>query len=286
MNERAAVILSEDLSGVGGVSMSAALPLLTAMDLMPCALPTALLSSHTGGLGANTALDLSAEMPKVLTHWQTLGLDWQAVVLGYLGRSAMAVWQAWLPQLGSVPLRLIDPVMGDHGKLYRGFGAAEVVGMRRLVTQATLITPNVTEAQALLGQPLTAAAQTPAAAAALAQAVATRFGVDVVLTGVSLVDGAIGVFGQTATGAWAQRAPRTPGDYFGTGDLFTALLAGAIVRGWAISDAAALAAEFIRRALAYTRTVTADPRFGVAYAPILPWLITQLATTKEAQHDN
>lgn len=282
MTERAAVILSEDLSGVGGVSMSVALPLLTAMDLMPCALPTALLSSHTGGLGANTHLDLSGELPAILTHWQTLALDWRAVVLGYLGRPAQAVWQTWLPRLATVPVRVVDPVMGDHGKLYRGFEPADVAAMRRLLPHATLITPNVTEAQALLDQPLRTAPLTPAAATALAAAVHARFGVATVLTGVTMTDGTIGVFGHAATGAWAHTTARVPGDYFGTGDAFTAVLAGAVTRGWAVQAAARLASTFIARALRDPRNASADPRFGVAYAPVLPWLYAQLTAATEA----
>ncbi|WP_125706590.1 PfkB family carbohydrate kinase [Lacticaseibacillus daqingensis] len=275
MTQRPAVLLSEDLSGVGGVSMTAALPLLTVLDVMPCALPTALLSTHTGGLGANTMLDLAPAMPGILTHWQTLDLAVQAVVIGYLSQPAMAVWRQWLPRV-QAPLRLVDPVMGDHGRLYRGFDAAAVASMRQLVQHATLITPNVTEAQALLDQPLTAGPWPVAQAQQLAAAVAARFGVAVVLTGVPLADGAQAVVGHTAAGAFTHTLVPVPGDYFGTGDIFTSVLAGALVRGQALEAAVTLAETFIHKALVVTHRRRLDPRLGVAYAAALPWLLTQI----------
>ena len=82
---QADVLISQDLSCVGQVSMSVALPLLAAANLRPDVLPTALLSTHTGGFGENTYLDLSSEMSHILQHWQKLQLRFSAVYLGYLG---------------------------------------------------------------------------------------------------------------------------------------------------------------------------------------------------------
>ena len=86
------LIISQDLCGVGQVSMSVALPLAAGLGLTPYVLPTALLSSHTGGLGANTYLDLSAEMPGILKHWQQLQLQPDGIYLGYLGQKAAGQW--------------------------------------------------------------------------------------------------------------------------------------------------------------------------------------------------
>ena len=93
---KANVLISQDLSCVGQVSMSVALPLLSAVDLRPDVLPTALLSTHTGGFGENTYLDLSSEMSRILQHWQTLELSFSAVYLGYLGlrHSETTPWMA------------------------------------------------------------------------------------------------------------------------------------------------------------------------------------------------
>ena len=175
------VIISQDLSGVGQVSMGVAVPLIAAFGHQPLLLPTALLSAHTG-FANNTYFDLSAQMPKILSHWQTLQLQPQAILLGYLGQSALNVWQKWLPQYADVGIKVIDPVMGDHGQLYRGFDDTYVQAMQQLVRLATVITPNPTEAQLLLNEPISADPLLPKAATALAQRLADRFNVDVVLT--------------------------------------------------------------------------------------------------------
>ena len=112
------VLISQDLSCMGQVSLSVALPLLGACGLSPSVLPTALLSTHTGGFEANTYLDLADEMTAILQHWQTLDTKFDAVYLGYLGKKPLEVL---LQQLACVCtpdcLYLIDPAMADHGKL-------------------------------------------------------------------------------------------------------------------------------------------------------------------------
>ena len=87
------VLISQDLSCAGQVSLGCALPLLGALNLAPTVLPTALLSTHTGGFGENTYLDLSKEMVSILQHWKTLSLKFSAIYLGYLGEKPLDVLQ-------------------------------------------------------------------------------------------------------------------------------------------------------------------------------------------------
>ncbi len=269
------VIISQDLSGVGQVSMTVALPLLTAMRQDCYVLPTALLSAHTGFAGSTFA-DLSPQMPGILTHWQQLGLAPDGLLLGYLGAPALAVWQQWLPQYHSLAVRVIDPVMADDGKLYRGFGPEYVAAMRDLVAQATVITPNPTEAQLLLDEPLRDKPWDEAAAKALAERVAERFGVAVVVTGVALDHGSIGVVGTDGAQSWVLRHRRFAGHYFGTGDIFASVLCGALLSRRGLQEACDLAATFVTKAIISTLATVRDPRMGVDYVADLPWLIAQL----------
>jgi pyridoxine kinase len=277
MGVQPSVIISQDLSGIGQVSLGVALPLIAAMDFNPFSLPTALLSTHTGGLGKNTFLDLSAQMPAILTHWQTLGLQPDGLLLGYLGHNALAVWQSWLPRFHRVPVRVIDPVMADNGQLYHGFDAAYVKAMRTLVTQATVITPNPTEALLLLDEPLTPAPLTAATAKALAARVAARFEVTVVLTGAPLESGDLGVAGAgPGSPPWCLTTASLAGHYFGTGDIFASVLCGALLRGLGLQAASQLAMTFVSKAISATLAAHRDVRFGVDYAAGLPWLLAQL----------
>lgn len=277
MAAQPSVIISQDLSGIGQVSLGVALPLIAAMDFNPFTLPTALLSTHTGGLGDNTYLDLSAQMPAILTHWQSLALQPAGLLLGYLGQKALAVWQTWLPQYQTVLVRVIDPVMADHGRLYQGFDEQYVAAMRTLVQHATVITPNPTEAALLLGETAPRKPLTIAAAQGLASRVATRFAVAVVLTGVALTTGELGVVGaQPQAPPWCLTTAKLAGHYFGTGDIFASVLCGAMLRGMALPAASRLAMTFVSKAITTTLASGSDGRLGVDYAAGLPWLLAQL----------
>ncbi|MFD1392476.1 PfkB family carbohydrate kinase [Lacticaseibacillus jixianensis] len=277
---QAQVIISEDLSGVGQVSLGVALPVLAALGFNCAVLPTAVLSTHTGGLGTPAVANLAAQIAPTLSHWQRLRLSPRGLLLGYLGQAALPVWQAALPAWREVKVRVIDPAMADGGHLYAGFDDHYVAGMRNLITQATVITPNATEAALLLGEPVAAAPVTAASAQALASRLAARFGVAVIVTGIALTDGTLGVAGQSAAGpAWLNRSRRMPGHFFGTGDLFAAVVCGALMQGTSLQAAATLGASMVARAIQHTD----DGRLGLNFAAGLPWLMTRLK--EESLHD-
>lgn len=273
---QAKVVISQDLSGVGQVSMGVALPLIAVLGHDPLALPTALLSAHTG-FANNTYFDLSAQMPEILAHWQTLDLDPQAILLGYLGPKALKVWQTWLPKFKTVPLVVIDPVMGDNGQLYRGFDQNYVDAMQALITQANVITPNPTEAQLLLGESPNADALTPQVASQLAERLAQRFAVQVVLTGVNLTNNRVGVVVVDGQQTHLWQTQRLSGHYFGTGDIFSAVLCGTLLRGLSLVQASQLAMQFESRVIISTLATKADPKFGVTYTTEFPWLLQTLS---------
>lgn len=179
------------MSCAGQVSLGCALPLLGALNLAPTVLPTALLSTHTGGFGENTYLDLSKEMISILQHWKTLSLKFSAIYLGYLGEKPLDVLQENLADVSTAEtMLLIDPVMGDHGKLYRGFDQEYVEKMRCLISKADIATPNYTEAKLLLGEPLTTSPVATDDAFETARKVQRRFNLrNIVLTGIDSCNG-------------------------------------------------------------------------------------------------
>lgn len=267
MTQPTRVLLSQDLSCVGQVSLGVALPLFAALGFEACPLPTALLSTHTGGLGTNTFHDLTPEMPGILRHWQQLALTFQGLCLGYLGTKALTIWQQWLPQFKQTPMRLIDPVMADNGQFYQGFDQQYAQALGTLLPQATVMTPNLTEAQLLLGQTPVLSNWTPARAERLAQTLSQKFHVeDVVLTGIPLA-GQVGVSyyqnknGQAATVLQV----RQPGHYFGTGDLFASVLGAALLQQKDLATGVQLGMAFVTQAIAQTRQDQGDPRFGLHY---------------------
>ena len=152
---RAAVI--QDMSGFVRVSLTEAIPILAAMGVEVCPLPTAILSTHTYEFTDYTLLDMTDEMPKIIEHWNKLGLEFDAVYSGYLssGRQIDIIHDFMQSQKKNGALCVVDPVLGDNAltdvkTVYSDRMTELIDGMRRLCGIADVITPNLTEACLLL----------------------------------------------------------------------------------------------------------------------------------------
>jgi len=155
------VLAIHDLPGLGRAALSVIVPVLSALGVQAVALPAAVLSTHTGGLGAPAKLANPAYGPAALAHYHRLGIKFDCIYSGYLADAAQAklVQQAFA--LWPRAFKVVDPVLGDGGRLYSGLGADMVPAMYDLCSHADLIVPNVTEAALLLGDPLPGAGVPP-----------------------------------------------------------------------------------------------------------------------------
>ena len=235
------VLCIHDLSGMGRCSLAVILPVLSVMGVQPVALPTVVLSTHTGGLGTPARLDGCAYGEQALEHYHALGVEFDCIYTGYLGgedqvalaEKAFALWPA--------AKKIVDPVMGDNGKAYSTVTPALIDRIRALCGAADLILPNYTEAQILLQRQPQTELLTDEAAQALADEL-TALAPGAVVTGLPL------------------------GKYIGC-----AVLIGSLLQGNALSAAADNAAEFV--ALSIQNTPAAqDTRYGVWFEPLLPRL--------------
>ena len=262
-----------DLSGFGRCSLTVILPILSAMGLQCCPVPTAFLSTHTGGFEGFTFLDMTEEMPKVANHWNTLGLDFQAIYSGFLGseRQIHIVEDFIRTFRRKDTVVVVDPVMGDHGEVYKTYTPAMCAGMAQLAAQADVITPNLTEAALLLGIPY----ETLSADEADCRSIAEQLSMDgrrsVVLTGASTAPDRTGaVCFDARTGRTdilqAERIPRT---FLGTGDVFASVLTGALVKGDALPEATRQAVDFVHACAARTMEENIPLREGVDFEPLL-----------------
>ena len=161
------VLAIHDLPGFGRAALSVIVPVLSALGVQAVALPTAVLSTHTGGLGTPAKLADPAYGPAALAHYHQLGIKFDCIYSGYLADAAQAklVQQAF--ELWPRAFKVVDPVLGDGGRLYSGLGADMVPAMYDLCSHADLIVPNVTEAALLLGDPLPGVGSAEQAAALL-----------------------------------------------------------------------------------------------------------------------
>lgn len=262
-----------DMSGFGRCSLTVAIPVLSAMGVQCCPLPTAFLSTHTGGFTGFTFLDMTEEMPKVAAHWQELDLRFHAIYSGFLAseRQIGIVSDFIRTFRRSDTLVVIDPVMGDDGKAYQTYTSALCSGMAHLAELADVITPNLTEASFLLGRPYDQLPQEEAGLQELVRELGLHGRRSVVLTGVSLSPGKTGAmcFDAKTSRTETVQVDMIAHPLLGTGDIFASVLTGALVRGDTLFSAAAQAADFVRACAVHTAAQDLPLREGVDFEPML-----------------
>ena len=269
-----------DLSCFGRCSLTIALPVLSAMGCQCCPLPTALLSAHTGFTGGSF-LDLTEEMQRIADHWARIDIHFDGIYSGFLGSAAqIGTVRQFIGRFRGTGLVVIDPVLGDHGQAYRTCTPELCNGMRRLAESADIITPNLTEASLLLEQSYeTIQAIDPAETVRRLSLEGRR---SVVLTGYSTGDGQTGAlcFDRADGSIQAVQVQRVPRDFSGTGDLFTSVLTGAMVKGVPLIQAARTATDFVQSCAARTLAAGNTDGEGVDFEPLLGTL-TNVNCTQE-----
>ena len=269
-----------DMSGFGRCSLTVAMPILSAMGIQCCPLPTAFLSTHTGGFEGFTFLDMTDELPKVAAHWKSLGLDFRAVYSGFLGSERqITIVEDFLRKFrGPDTVAVIDPVMGDHGAVYQTYTPAMCAGMTRLAELADVITPNLTEAALLLGIPYRELPTGEAGCREIVERLSLNGRRSVVLTGASTAPELTGAmcFDARTGRTEAVQTRRVPQEFHGTGDVFASVLTGALVQGASLPNAARQAVDFVRACAERTAKAGIPMREGVEFEPLLGLLTPPL----------
>lgn len=265
------VLSIQDLSCLGKCSITVALPVLSAMGCACSVLPTAVLSTHTAFPDPHCR-SLTEDIYPMAQHWKSIGADFDAIAVGYLADPEQAEQVAKVLDLFSDTV-VLDPVMGDHGKLYSRQTPDHVRAMAGLCRRASYLLPNVTEASLLTGLPYRERAD-EGYLRELADGL-LDFGVKgAIITGFMWDDEHTGFYGcDRREGNFSYRAKRIPKSLHGTGDLFAATFTGSLLAGKDIGAAAAVAAYFVERVVAATKE---SSPFGAEFESQLPWLITQL----------
>ena len=270
------ILSVQDISCVGQCSLTAALPILSVCGLETAVLPTAVLSTHTGGFTGYTFRDLGDDIPAIRAHWEREGIRFSAVCTGYLSgarqvEDVLAVMDTLLLPGG---LRIVDPAMADSGRLYAGLPESLVPAMARLAFSADVILPNLTEAAILTGLPYRPVCDA-GYAQMLTDALLDEGAKTVVLTGVRRDDQTTGVAVRTRDKLEIYTHPRVERVCHGTGDVFAAAFTGAYLRGQDAFSAAKLAADFTLESI---RRTLDDPEhwYGVHFEQALPWLMRKL----------
>lgn len=273
------ILTIQDISCIGKCSVTAALPILSAMGIETTILPTALLSSHTA-FSDFTFLDLTAQMPSITAQWQQQGITFDAIYTGYLGSvEQIAIVEEIIAQFKKPDtLVFVDPVFGDSGKLYSGLSPEYPQYMKHLCRCADVIVPNMTEAACLLGIPYIEQDYDDAYIRRILQQLSVGGAKMVILTGVSFAQSEVGFMGYDAARDqyFSYFHKRFPQQFHGTGDVFASTCVGGLLRGMSLEQAARLAEDFTLESIRETAQAEDARWYGVHYETAFPYLFRRL----------
>ncbi|EKU89407.1 pyridoxamine kinase [Bacteroides oleiciplenus] len=262
-----------DLSGIGRVSLTVVIPILSSMGFQVCPLPTAVLSSHTQ-YPQFSILDLTDEMPRIIAEWKKLDIQFDAFYTGYLGspRQVQIVSDFIDDFRQPDDLVVVDPVLGDNGRLYTNFDESMIREMRHLTAKADVITPNLTELFYLMDKPYKAD-NTDEELKTYLRLLSDAGPQVVIITSVP-VHGeshktSVYAYNRVGDRYWKITCPYLPAHYPGTGDTFTSVITGALLQGDSLPIALDRATQFILQGIRATFGYEYDNREGILLEKVL-----------------
>lgn len=270
MKQQKRIALVNDVTGFGRCSVAVELPLISALKVQACPLPTAILSCHTG-FPTHFIDDYTSRMRPYIEDWQKNGVRFDGICTGFLGSAEQIAIVADFIRMFKQPGTrvMVDPVMGDYGKLYSSYTQEMCDGMKRLLALADIVTPNLTEACRLLDRPYPAGGRVEAAELEyMAAELAAQGPSQVVITGLSEGE-MIENFVYEAGRGTLLKEKKVGGDRSGSGDAFAAIVAASLVRGASLTDAVKKAADFISKCLAYAVALDLPWNYGLPFEEYL-----------------
>lgn len=262
-----------DLSGMGRVSLTVVIPILSSMGFQVCPLPTAVLSSHTQ-YPEFSILDLTDEMPRIIAEWKKLDIQFDAFYTGYLGSPRqIQIVSDFIDDFRQPDgLVVVDPVLGDNGRLYTNFDESMIREMRHLVAKADVITPNLTELFYLMDKPYKAD-NTDEELKSYLRLLSDAGPQVVIITSVP-VHGeshktSVYAYNRVGDRYWKITCPYLPAHYPGTGDTFTSVITGALLQGDSLPIALDRATQFILQGIRATFGYEYDNREGILLEKVL-----------------
>ncbi len=268
-----------DIAGFGRSSLTVVMPTLSVMGHQACPAPTAVLSSITGFYTGYAMEDLTPFLSRCFAHWKKENCEFDCIYTGFIGSAEGVHIARQFIEETRAPLVVVDPVFADDGKRYDCFDSAIIHAMTALIETADVITPNLTEACFLTGTPIQA---DPETALHCVRLLADKTAGSVVVTGVPCGDSvAVLIYDRKTNGTYKIENPYLHSHYPGTGDLFTAVLTGALLSGTSLTEAAGKAADFVFTAIRTAQEKGVPVREGVPMELLVPRLLENHALPAE-----
>lgn len=267
------VLLIHDLCSVGKAAMMNMIPVLSVMGMEVCPLPTMLLSTHTGGFGRPEMLPVPGTyLEESLKHFQREQIRFDCIFVGYLGNTEMAQTVSGLLEMDCRPLVILDPIMGDHGKYYSNFDETYKEALLPLLGKADLLLPNLTEAAFLSGIPYSEC-QSEEGLGKVVEKLRKMGMKDGVITGTKAREDEIGMAVLEGNNMKICKEPEIPYHSHGTGDLFDAVLCGALLGGVSLEASARKAHAFVADCLRAKAVEAGEERLGLPFERLLGKLV-------------
>lgn len=273
------VLTIQDISCIGQCSLTVALPIISACGVETIVLPSAVLSSHTGGFKGYTFRDLTDDIPEIQKHWMNENLKFDCIYTGYLGNIKQIdyVYDLMGTVLENKAVKIVDPAMADNGKLYYGFDEKFAQKMTELCGKADIILPNITEAAIMTKNEYISGIHSEEYILKLLKSLAEKGTKKVILKGISYKENELGIavydcLKDNLEYFFTERIDKSS---HGTGDCFAAAFTGALMQGKNLMESVKIAAGFVSKAIIYT----IDDKshwYGVKFERALPMLIKEL----------
>lgn len=270
MRRQKRIALINDITGFGRCSVTVELPLLSAMKIQVCPLPTAILSVHTG-FPDHYLDDYTDRMRPYMDSWEKKQLSFDGICTGFLGSARqIEIVADFIRRFKQPSTRvMVDPVMGDYGRLYSSYTQEMCDEMRQLLPYADLVTPNLTEACQLLDIPYPSGGKmSDRELEYMASSLSACGPSQVIITGLSEGDHIRNFIYEAGRGTVLQ-VEKVGGDRSGSGDAFMAIVAGSLLNGEGLEQAAHKAAGFISKCLAYAVELDLPWNYGLPFEEYL-----------------
>ena len=268
----------QDISCVGQCSLTVAQPILSAFGIETCILPSAILSTHTGGFKGPTCLDLTDEFEKIVAHWEKEKITFNAYYTGYLlNERQINIVKKIFKKFNdgkNTPLKIVDPAMADNGVLYKGFDNNIIKGMKSLCSDADIIIPNLTEACFITDYEYKEKYNEEYIMNLIEKL--KTFGTKIIiLTGIGYDEDTTGVVVAEKDEVKYYKHRKISKIFHGTGDIYSAVFIGAYLCGKNAFDAAKAAADYVLECIEYTMK-SPSHWYGVMFEPLLADYISRI----------
>lgn len=272
-NRQRKIAAINDLSGFGRCSLTVSLPVISAMRVQCCPLPTSIFSNHTG-FPSFAYEDFTANMRPFIGEWEKLGLRFDGILTGFLGSpEQISIVQDFLRRFHAPgTIVVVDPVMGDGGALYPTYTEELALGMRALVREADIITPNLTEACHLTDTPWHDGKWSMRELTRLAEQMAAMGPQKIVISGIPQGEFISNFLYMPNHDPCIARSHRIGTSRSGTGDLFASIIAADAVNGVDFTESVKKATRFIKRCILRSIEMKLPVTDGVAFEELLTGL--------------